>query len=595
MSGTSTPSKVHATTLDIPGLTKSSVSPDGRIAQRDIGSKLVIVMVGLPARGKSYITGKIARYLNWLQHSTAIFNVGKRRRVAVGGTHVAQNSSRDITPRPPRQEREAPEHAPESSKFAELLLPPAMDANIVHDGQTSRSNDAQDESSDANSYTEHMEQSASFFDPANRRAFQIREQVAYETLDDLLDYLMNKGGSVGIFDATNSTLERRKLITDHIRTVAGPDLGILFLESQCLDEQLLETNMRLKLSGPDYKDQEPAAALDDFKKRVAFYDKQYIPLGDYEEQNNWAYVQMIDVGRKLITHQLRGFLSVQTVFYLMNFNLVPRQIWLTRHGESQDNVTGQLGGDSDLTERGLKYARALSRFIGSERETWEKRQAERQANATLPPRSGATTPPNPEYSQQIQQHCNRNFCVWSSMLKRSNETAMAFDEEHYDKKQMRMLDELNAGLMEGMTYEQIKEKYPDHYDARKHDKLHYRYPGPGGEGYLDVINRLQKVIVEIERMTDHVLIVGHKAVTRVLLAYFKGLERDDVADLDVPLNVLYMLEPVSNSSNSFVNRLNLLPQKPYGVDFVAYRYDDDKDWFFEDKDFKLKRATNPMA
>ena len=83
-SGTSTP-RSRPTTLDIPGLTKSKVSPDGRIAQRDVGAKLVIVMVGLPARGKSYITKKLARYLNWLQHDTRIFNVGERRRVAAGG------------------------------------------------------------------------------------------------------------------------------------------------------------------------------------------------------------------------------------------------------------------------------------------------------------------------------------------------------------------------------------------------------------------------------------------------------------------------------------------------------------------------------
>src|ERR1700760_3659575 len=90
-SGSSTP-RMRPTTLDIPGLTKSKVSPDGRIAQRDVGAKLVIVMVGLPARGKSYITKKLARYLNWLQHDTRIFNVGERRREVAGGPHSHEMS-----------------------------------------------------------------------------------------------------------------------------------------------------------------------------------------------------------------------------------------------------------------------------------------------------------------------------------------------------------------------------------------------------------------------------------------------------------------------------------------------------------------------
>jgi len=127
-----------------------------------------------------------------------------------------------------------------------------------------------------------------------------------------------------------------------------------------------------------------------------------------------------------------------------------------------------------------------------------------------------------------------------------------------------------------MTYEQIKSEYNDEYELRKRDKLHYRYPGQGGEGYLDIINRLQKVIIEVERMTDHVLLVGHRSITRVLLAYFQGLKREDISDLDVPLGVLYMLEP-----------------KPYGVEFKAYRYDQIMDRFEYRPNFQLRRATNP--
>ena len=64
-------------------------------------------------------------------------------------------------------------------------------------------------------------------------------------------------------------------------------------------------------------------------------------------------------------------------------------------------------------------------------------------------------------------------------------------------------------------------------------------------GYLDIISRLRKVILEIERMQDHVLLVGHRSITRVLLAYFLGLKQEDISDLDVPLGVAYMIEPVS--------------------------------------------------
>lgn len=159
------------------------------------------------------------------------------------------------------------------------------------------------------------------------------------------------------------------------------------------------------------------------------------------------------------------------------------------------------------------------------------------------------------------------------MMTRAVQTVQYFNEDEYDIKQMKMLDELNAGKMEGMTYEEIREQYPEEYAHRKREKLQYRYPGPGGEGYLDIINRLRAVIIEVERMTDHVLLVSHRSVARVLLAYFRGLNRDEVADLDVPLGVLYMLEP-----------------KPYGVDFKAYRYNPDTDWFDYMPDFQLRQA-----
>jgi 6-phosphofructo-2-kinase len=136
-----------------------------------------------------------------------------------------------------------------------------------------------------------MDQSAKFFDPKNAKASAMREQVAMETLDELLDYLLNQGGAVGILDATNSTIKRRQHIVNHIKE-REPKLGILFIESICRDPLLLEANMRLKLSGPDYRDKDPYKSLEDFKNRVAAYASAYVPLGDYEEENDFQYIQV---------------------------------------------------------------------------------------------------------------------------------------------------------------------------------------------------------------------------------------------------------------------------------------------------------------
>jgi 6-phosphofructo-2-kinase len=621
-SGTSTP-RVRPTTLDVPGLTKSKVSPDGRIANIDIGSKLVIVMVGLPARGKSYITKKIARYLNWLQHDTKIFNVGDRRRVVAGGPHSmkktksnqgqASRQNSEPTKRMSVSTTTSPGLANQQEGLTQSSISEhrASVAQIILNGDTrlsapatpvaSRTNTLKEEEDDEQGDQaeggegEAMEHTSDFFDPNNKEASELREKVALDTLNELLDYVYDGNGSVGILDATNSTAARRKNIMDTIRKRAGPQLNVLFLESMCVDKELLESNMRLKLKGPDYKDKDPTKALEDFKNRVAEYEKAYVPLGEYEEKHNMPYVQMIDVGRKVISHQIKGFLMAQANYYLLNFNLAPRQIWITRHGLSLDNVSGKIGGDSDLAPEGHLYAKSLTRFINEKRQEWNLKQIESLKNTHFPPQPGDVTPPNPHYQAQSPIDPNssegtdvyaegeqlgfeaKSFCVWTSMLKRSIQTAQYFDDEEYDSKQMRMLDELNAGVMEGLTYSCISTQFPEEYRARKADKLHYRYPGPGGEGYLDIINRLRPVIVELERMTDHVLLVGHRSVARVLLAYFRGLGREEVADLDVPLGMLYCLEP-----------------KPYGVDFKAYKWDKSLEWFIECPDFELRRAEDDM-
>jgi 6-phosphofructo-2-kinase len=275
--------------------------------------------------------------------------------------------------------------------------------------------------------------------------------------------------------------------------------------------------------------------MNDFKERVKQYEKIYVPIGENEEAAGYSFCQMIDVGRKFVMHNIKGYLATQTVHYLQHFNLSPRQIWLTRHGESMGDVEGKFGGNSDLSHYGVQYAKTLSRFIAQQCNLWAQGHLSKE-NTPI------DSPSHPASHTAIT---GKSFHVWTSNMKRSIQTAQHFNPCTYEIEHLRMLDELNAGILEGLTRDKIKEFYGDWLGQRQEDKLRHRYPGTSGEGYVDLTNRLKSVILEVERLTDHVLIISGLAVTRVLLAYFKGLQRDKITDLRVPLGTLYLIEPVS--------------------------------------------------
>lgn len=281
---------------------------------------------------------------------------------------------------------------------------------------------------------------------------------------------------------------------------------------------------------------------------------------------------MIDVGRKLVQYRLKGFLSSGISTYLASFNLAPRQIWITRHGQSVDNMIGRLGGDSALTEGGHCYGQALYRFVTHQRHQWDLDQRSRTASASFPPVPGDNTPPYPEMNREAD---SKNFCVWTSMLQRSVETAEYFEaDEDYDVKNWEMLKEMNSGQFEGMTYAEIAKTAPEEYQKRVHDKLNYIYPGVGGEGYLQVVSRLRDMVREVERIEDHLLIIGHRSVCRVLMAYFMDLSLENITDMDIPLGMLYSIEP-----------------KPYGMSFHAYRYNEEQAWFDELPNYKPQKTA----
>ncbi|KAK6045814.1 phosphoglycerate mutase family protein [Cooperia oncophora] len=103
-------------------------------------------------------------------------------------------------------------------------------------------------------------------------------------------------------------------------------------------------------------------AKEDFVKRIENYKLQYEPL-DQEEDEDLSFIKVINAGKSFYVQNVNGHVQSRVVYFLMNIHLLPRCIYLTRHGESEYNQLGRLGGDSPLSENGKRYAEKLRDFF----------------------------------------------------------------------------------------------------------------------------------------------------------------------------------------------------------------------------------------
>lgn len=391
--------------------------------------KQIIIMVGLPARGKSFISNKLLKYLNWSNINTKIFNVGNYRR------------------------------------------------------------------------TKYKYNTSSFFDHNIKKNKNIRNTLALELYNELLEWIKKDNNTIAIFDATNTSIERRL----NLCKITPSNINILFIESICDLPSIINKNILLKSNSIDYKNVEKNEAYTDFQKRIKFYENIYIPI---DKQEKIRFIKIININEEFILNLNNIVTNYDKIIInnLLNNNINRKKIYLSRHGESLYNLENKIGGNSDLSNNGLLYSKKLALYM----------------NKTI---------------KKYELYC-------STLIRTINTSKELTTNIHICK----CLDEINAGICEHKTFEEVEKIYPEEFIKRKNDKLNYRYPS--GESYLDLIERLRTFVFDIENNNNIVIIVAHQAILRVIYGFFMGIKIEDIPHIKIPLHTIIELNPDTYNYNS---------------------------------------------
>lgn len=383
--------------------------------------KLYIVMVGLPARGKSTLAIRLLETFTKNQIPTRIFNNGNLRRKY----RVADTSFAD------------------------------------------------------------------FYRPDNREAMELRKRFALINMQRARDYLRNKG-DVAILDATNVSRERRELIEEHLR-----DHPILYVECINGDEEILGLSILEKIKNKEFAAFTPEAAIGEFTQRIAYYEMIYAPLK--VERN---FIRIDSLHNRILEEKVLDGIALYSRIRDFLVTDVVKNLFLIRHTETFFNVQDRIGGDPALTPRGMEQAKALGRFFKNRKIAY----------------------------------------IFTSKKIRTIQTAepIAAQQRNCTIIPLREFNEIDGGICEGMTYQEIQDKRPEVYYAREADKYNYSYPG--GEGYASMKQRIEVGIKKaffLNHHADNIMIIGHRAVNRMILSHFLYRREEDVPYIYVPQDKFY--------------------------------------------------------
>ncbi|EGN92865.1 hypothetical protein SERLA73DRAFT_190448 [Serpula lacrymans var. lacrymans S7.3] len=447
--------------------------------------KILILTIGLPARGKTHISRALERYLRWMGVKTQVVSLGDYRRKTLGGA-----------------QKLPPDYFTLGEKSPETIA--------------------------------------------------LRKMVS-DGCEELIWNFFESGGQVVIYDANNGTRKGRETLAEKFGK-AG--IHVIMLESFCDNKEIIETNIRnVKISSPDYRGWDPNKAVEDYYGRIKDRERSYEPV----EETTWPFIRIINVGEKIMVHNIRGYLQSRIIFFLMNIHNRFRMIYFARSGQSL--IEHSYKADSDLSPAGWEYSEKLKEFVLKRRTksleqrgysaddrrlviwTSTRRRAHHTAWPFLVAAQTATHTPHLTVEESMATSAEASTLSEVANIPTLNVKVV-------EKPQM---SEINPGVWDGLTPDTARKYYSDEW--KRFVKDPYAFRAPRAESYHDLSVRLEPILIELEREKEDLLIIGHSSVIRCLLAYLIGMPASEIPAIEIARGDLLEVVPSS-----------------YGVDSQAFHF-----------------------
>ncbi|GAV28723.1 hypothetical protein PMKS-002198 [Pichia membranifaciens] len=329
--------------------------------------------------------------------------------------------------------------------------------------------------------------------PENSNIKNLKSKIKSELIDDIISFFETSNGQIAIYDAINGLSSERKKLLDFFKS---KNIKCLFIESIIDDVELLNENIRDAVNSPDYKSWDSEAALENFTNRIKANEAYYEHLDS--KRANLPFIQSYNFGEKILINDLKhDFLTTKIIYYLLNAKIKCHSIYFARCSLNKL----KFKDDPPITENGKVYINKIYNTLAS---------------------------------SFTDKKIPKGLVVWTSTRLRTIQSSQIFKNAGCTVRHRPELTQLNPGAAEGLTDQELDEKFHESYVKHLSDPYHHRYPR--AESYHDLALKIEPLILEMEKLSHDVLIIADETIIRIFYGYLMASNANDIPLIEFPQN-----------------------------------------------------------